>query len=454
MRMGPDSIRIRDTLIATVLAGVVLTAIAVAVNYTVHHAVRESAWHDAEVAARQVGEALRDGRPRRLLPAGSGTPLIQVVDARGAVIAASPAAAAMGVLSTVRPSPAEQVVELTACPARQDGCLLLEAMRVSGRADSAVIYAGRSEPAILSGYWFELTLGLIVAALTALTALATWYMVGRTLRPMSAICSELADITIHDLSRRVPVPRGKQEIARLAETVNETLDRLEYSVEQQRRFSSDASHELRTPIAGLRNQLEAALMHPDDTDMEATLQAMLRDTERLEHIITDLLLLARLGTGSVAVTEPIDLAQLVEAEVRRRSVPINTRLAPGVVVSGIRMQLTRLLANLLDNAERYRESTIDVELGQAAGSAVLSVTDDGPGIPPADRDRVFDRFTRLDTARSRNSGGTGLGLPIAHNIAAAHGGSLRIEDSPTGARFVARLPLAGALQGAAGRKDQ
>ena len=455
MRLRSGSIRIRDTVIATVLSGLVLSAIAVGIELTVRHAVREIAWHDAMNVAREVSAAVREQRLRSPVPAPAEVPLIQVVDARGRVIDASPAAPREEPLSMVRPSAEDGVADLISCPPSGNGCLLLEALRVSEEADSAVIYAGRPEPPILRGYWFEAVLGALVAVLTALTALATWFMVGRTLRPMSGICVELADITISDLSRRVPVPKGENEIARLARTVNDTLDRLEYSAEQQRRFSSDASHELRTPVAALRNQLEVALMHPDDTDMEETLQAMLRDTDRLEDIIADLLLLARLGTTSTAATEPVELAELVSAEVRRREVPINTRLASGLIVNGIRIQLTRLLANLLDNAERYRENTIDVELERAAGQAVLSVTDDGPGIAPEDRDRVFDRFTRLDTARSRDSGGTGLGLPIVHNIAAAHGGSVRVEDSPRGARFVVRLPLAAAETGeGADKKDR
>jgi signal transduction histidine kinase len=349
----------------------------------------------------------------------------------------------MGALSSAWPASTDQFMDLTSCPAAGDGCLLLEAVRVSTDSGSVAVYAGRSEPTILTSNYFEVILAAMVVLLTMLTALATWYMVGRTLRPMTGIRAELADITLTDLTRRVPEPKGGHEIAQLARTVNETLDRLQYSAEQQRRFSADASHELRTPIAGLRSQAEAALLYPDDTDMVDTLEAMLGDLDRLEAIITDLLLLARLGSGTGGeVRESIDLADLVDQEVHRRPMaPIRTKLAPGLSVTGVRMQLVRLLGNLLDNAERHCVDVIDVELTETDGEAVLSVTGDGAGIAPKDRDRIFDRFTRLDAARSRDAGGTGLGLPIAHNIAVAHGGSLRVEDSPRGARFVARLPL-------------
>jgi signal transduction histidine kinase len=432
-------------MIATVLSGLVLTAIATGVDLTVRHAVQESVWHDAFNAAQKVSSAVLEKRLPHTLPADARIPLIQVVDSRGRVIEASPAAKRMRVLSNAWPAATNQFADVTSCSAAVDGCLLLEAVRVSTDTESVVIYAGRSEPTILSSNYLEVILAAMVVLLTMLAALATWYMVGRTLRPMSAICAELADITITDLTRRVPEPRGGHEIAQLAHTVNETLDRLQYSAEQQRRFSADASHELRTPIAGLRSQVEAALLYPDDTDMVDTLEAMLGDIERLEAIITDLLLLARLGSsGGNEVRVSIDLADLVTEEVGRRPMaPIRTELTPGLIVTGVSMQLARLLANLLDNAERHCVDAIDVELVENEGEAVLSVTDDGAGIAPKDRDRIFDRFTRLDAARSRDAGGTGLGLPIAHNVAAAHGGSLRVEDSPQGARFVTRLPLTG-----------
>jgi signal transduction histidine kinase len=242
----------------------------------------------------------------------------------------------------------------------------------------------------------------------------------------------------------VPEPCGIGEIADLARTANETIERLERSVERQRRFASDASHELRTPIAGLRTELESALMYPDDTDLVGALTAALRDTDRLEAIVTDLLLLARLGTGGPVVTEEIDLAEMVstELELRSSSLVVGADLHAGAVVNGVRMQLVRVLDNLLDNAKRHGEGAIDVVVGTHEDQACLMVTDRGQGIPAADRERAFERFTRLDTARAREAGGTGLGLAIARDIAIAHGGTLRIEDCPHGARFVLRLPLA------------
>jgi signal transduction histidine kinase len=307
-----------------------------------------------------------------------------------------------------------------------------------------VIYAGKEKPWVLREYHLGLMLGSGVLLLVTLTALSTWHMVGRTLRPINMIRAQLAEISAADLSRRVPQPYGTGEIAELVRTVNETIERLERSVEQQRRFSSDASHELRTPIAALRAELESALMYPEDSDLVAALTAALRNTDRLEAVITDLLLLARLGTGGGEGAERIDLAEMVatELELRPPSVLVGTDLYSGAVVNGVRIQLLRVLDNLLDNAERYGEGAIDVVVGKHEGWAVLMVTDRGKGIPESDRERVFERFTRLDRDRSRDTGGTGLGLAIARDITTAHGGTLRVEDSPHGARFVLRLPLA------------
>jgi len=279
--------------------------------------------------------------------------------------------------------------------------------------------------------------------LAALVAWITWHVVGRTLGPVEAIRAQLAEISDSDLSRRVPEPPGEDEIAQLARTANATLDRLERAVGRQRQFASDASHELRTPITGLRANLEDASMHPDDNDLRAVVASALRDTDRLESIVTDLLLLARIGTGGTAAQETIDLAELAEAEIARRTfaLKICTELSHGVTVRGVRMQFVRLLGNLLDNAERYADEVVSVEVARVDAGALLTVTDDGPGIAPADRERVFERFTRLDSARSRGTGGTGLGLAIAREIAQAHGGTLRLEDRLRGARFALRLPL-------------
>jgi signal transduction histidine kinase len=279
---------------------------------------------------------------------------------------------------------------------------------------------------------------LLVGALTAATA---WWAVGATLRPVESIRSRLADIACTDLSLRVPTPAEQEEIARLADTTNAFLDRLERSIAQQRQFASDAAHELRTPLSALRLRIEEALLYPGETSPEEALRGTLASAARLESVITDLLLLARLGTCDPIVEHDVDLTALVYTEIARRSaVPIHTQLEEGVIVRGAKPHLSRLLNNLLDNAERHAHARVEVRLHQHEGHTVLTVSDDGAGIPPEHHQRVFDRFVRLDSARSRADGGAGLGLSIARDIALTHNGTLEVEHCSNGARFVFRLP--------------
>ncbi|HXA62858.1 MAG TPA: HAMP domain-containing sensor histidine kinase [Streptosporangiaceae bacterium] len=442
MRMRPQSIRARDTLVATILSALVLTVLAAGSAKQVRQMTQMRLKGDVRQAATQISGARR-GRPfpPGPIPDFGGVDYVQVVNVHGQVVAATRRGAKMPLLSSFRPPPTDRIKTSTVCrPAI--GCLQLAALRMTTAADSDVVYAAVRVPPLMSEHRLELLLLPGVLLLVLLTAIFTWFMVGRTLRPIETISAQLAEISGTDLSRRVPQPSGDDEIARLARTANETLDRLERCVEEQRRFAADASHELRTPITGLRAELESALMYPHETDLLATMRAALRGTDRLETIITDLLLLARLGTGGPQVTERIDLGHLVEVELSQRGasrLAIGADLAAGVMVDGVPMQLARVLGNLLDNAERYGGGIVDVVVCTDGTEAMLMVTDNGPGIARADRERVFQRFTRLDCARSRSAGGTGLGLAIARDIATAHGGTLRIANSPRGARFKLRL---------------
>ncbi|MFF8838242.1 sensor histidine kinase [Streptomyces sp. NPDC015130] len=295
-------------------------------------------------------------------------------------------------------------------------------------------------------YWVALITGVPLVAL--LTGVLVHITAARALRPVEAIRRELADITGQSLDRRVPVPPTDDVIARLAETTNDTLDRLEQSSSRQHQFVADAAHELRSPLAALRAQLETALRHPDSvTEWPEVVAGAAADVVRLQALTDDLLLLAS-HRATAPAGEPVDLAALAEDLVREHEhLPDATGLlltcgtpAAPTLVHGNPTRLERLLRNLLANACRHAETRVEVTVEGDGSWTVLTVTDDGPGIPPADRSRVFDRFTRLDASRTRTSGGAGLGLPIARDIATHHGGTLTIEDSPQGARLVARFP--------------
>ncbi|MFA1539434.1 sensor histidine kinase [Actinomadura monticuli] len=292
--------------------------------------------------------------------------------------------------------------------------------------------------------------GVLVAVTAVLgvvaIALAAWGVrraVARTMLPVERLLAELAELDETALGRRVGVPATGDDAERLAGRVNVLLDRLEASAEQRRAFIADASHELRTPLTGLRTRLELALDDPGG-DIEDTLRHSLDDVDRLHHIVDDLLVLTRLDSGSRRLRERLDLGTLVEAEVARLapSLPTTVKAEPAVLVCGNRRRLGRAVLSLLANAERYAASRIEVEVRADAEEAVVEVHDDGPGIPLADRDRVFERFARLDSARSRDKGGSGLGLPIAREIVIAHGGGLYVAEGAHGARLVLRLPLA------------
>ncbi|MER6008940.1 ATP-binding protein [Nonomuraea angiospora] len=235
-----------------------------------------------------------------------------------------------------------------------------------------------------------------------------------------------------------------KELQELNEQLREAKTYVEQLFDRQRQFAADASHELRTPIAGLRLQVEAAQLHPDDVDLPDLLDHIKGDLDRLENIINDLLLLARPQADTGRILEDVDLTELIKTEATRWADRCNLRLDldPAVTVNADPGEIARLLVNLLNNAQRHATHTVEIRLRRAGEHAELAVTDDGNGIAPGDRERVFRNFVRLDTARSRDRGGAGLGLAIARDIASDHHGTLHIDDSATGgACFVFRIPL-------------
>ncbi|MBP2707178.1 HAMP domain-containing histidine kinase [Microbispora sp. RL4-1S] len=454
VRLVPRSIRGRLTALVTVLAVTLLIPSGIVGALTARQAFANPMWQDARRQATLTAESIRAGRLiDPIVPTVEGVDLVQVVAADHQVLAASSTVAGKPALSTERPSGSEPLRDIETCPKAHTGCLRLAAVRVTPAPSSPVVYAGGPAPGIASVGKFDLLFTVEVAMLLLMTAWGTWKVAGRTLRPVEGIRRDLASINVHDLSTRVPEPSGNDEVARLARTVNSTLSRIEEAKEateraltQQRQFAADASHELRTPLAGLRAQLEEAQMHPGQTDLGELLERALGDVDRLETIISDLLLLARVGARGRAEHCPIDLSELVSDEVGRRAdrIPVRLSLESGIVVSGLAAHLTRLLTNLLDNAQRHARHQVAVAIRRDGAVAELSICDDGTGVPPSQRERIFERFTRLDSARSRDQGGSGLGLAIARDIASAHCGTLVAEESPSGgARFVLRVPIVG-----------
>jgi signal transduction histidine kinase len=282
-----------------------------------------------------------------------------------------------------------------------------------------------------------------VPLLIVFAGLTTYLFAGRALRPVEAIRTQVAAMTEKDLAKRVPVPTARDEVGRLAETMNGMIARLQDAQGVQRRLVADASHELRSPLATIATGLE--LMQNGSVD-RSTVTALRGETERLNRLVDGLILLARADErGLQPRREEVDLDEVAEAERGRPaegSVVAEVRAEP-VRVIGDRGQLGRVVRNLVDNARRHARSRVLVTVRREGDTAVLEVLDDGPGVPPADRARVFERFVRLDDARARSDGGSGLGLAIVAEVVAAHGGSVTVEEGPTGgALFRVRLPAA------------
>jgi signal transduction histidine kinase len=367
---------------------------------------------------------------------------VQLVALDGTVMASSPNLAGAGPLDLAgEPNAIDTIRTVEALPVDDDSFRVLS-RRIDGfgtlHVGTSADIIGESVTALIGG--LAITLPILDIALAALT----WIFVGRTLRPVKAITDEVEAIGATELARRVPHPGTDDEIGRLADTVNRMLARLERANDRQRRFVADASHELRSPLTRLRTSLEVELVDPHDADRG--LRDALGQVIEMQDLTEDLLELARAEEGlDVYRPGPVDLDDVVLRELdrlfARERVGVDRSGLSAAHVRGDRAQLTRLVRNLLDNAERHAESTVRVVLREEGREAVLVVSDDGPGVPSEAVETIFERFGRADWSRTSEIGGAGLGLAIAREIASRHGGSLRLVDVP-GSSFELRIPTA------------
>jgi signal transduction histidine kinase len=315
-------------------------------------------------------------------------------------------------------------------------------MRLSGQrvntpsGEYTVLVGGGSEAVEATARTVALLLAAGAPIIIAVVAAATYWLVHRSLKSVDAIRNRVAEISTSDLAERVPVPTSRDEIAALAVTMNEMLSRLEAGHRAQQRFLGDASHELRSPLATIISGLEAAEVHPELLDAELAINTLLPEAQRMGLLIEDLLLLARADEQSLVLRkEQVLLGDVAEIEVNhaRRDAECTIRTdISSVSVIGDPVAVSRVIRNLVDNAVRHAKSRVDVCVGSRDGDATITVSDDGRGIAPAERARVFERFVRLDSDRARSSGGSGLGLAIVAEIVAAHSGTVTIDDRPGG----------------------
>ncbi|WNE98935.1 HAMP domain-containing sensor histidine kinase [Streptomyces luomodiensis] len=470
MRRVFGSVRARAALGATVVVAVALVAAGIAVLRVLGADLSDQARLKAQMDARGVASKIAAGVGYRALELDESVP-VQVVDDDGRVRAVSEDLEAVtgtgsrSVEPVVAAAPDddgdddsddsggddagsvssdEEYSEGSARIDGETGDYVWAAVEATDRrGEDVTVYAGAplaTERGAVSTVRDAMLIGLPLLLLVV--AAVTWLVTRRALRPVEGIRREMAAITAStDLSRRVPEPGSHDEVARLARTTNETLAALETSVERQRAFVADASHELRSPVASLRTQLEVGAAHPELLDVDGAVE----DVVRLQRLAADLLLLARLDAGERPHGEtPVALDALVREELAQRTadrVPVRGETAP-VAVRGSRGQLARVLGNLVDNAQRHARGGVRVAVRAEGRWAVLEVADDGAGVPEGERERIFERFVRLDDARSRDDGGAGLGLAIARDVVARHGGTLTVGAAPEGgALFQMRLPV-------------
>ena len=424
--------------IGLLVGGVVLVGV---LGQTVHRT--------ADSEARKTAEAMADLADAGVLPdplpvAGDDV-RVQVVDADGRVLAASINADRLVPIlyDDERPAPGQEggvfidggrlgidgPVRVVALPAGGDTVLVAKSLADLTRS-------------------IELLRNVLLIAFPLLVlglALVAWRVVGATLRPVEALRSGAEAITDGARPGTLPVPASHDEINRLAVTLNRMLARLDGARRRQRAFVADAAHELRSPLANMRTQLEVAQHIGDPAEWPAVADDLLADVHRMSRLVDDLLLLAKAddpGAAAPRPTGPIELTGLLKAVGGRYpTVSVSAVDAPLWTV-GDEGELERVVANLLDNAVRHADSSVLLSAALDGGDCVIVVADDGPGVPEADRERVFDRFTRLDDARARDAGGAGLGLSIVRELVRRHGGTVRLADADPGLRVEVRLPAA------------
>ncbi|MEU8661348.1 sensor histidine kinase [Actinoplanes philippinensis] len=488
LRLPPRrlGIRLRSAIAAALVVAVAAVLAGALLLGTARGLLLDSVATTATDRANQVAAALRSGDEAALTaamtPAEPGRTMVQVLDASGRVVRASPAFTAdrpssvsgadrgpsvsggdRGPSAADRP-PAVFVADRPLSALRPEvGRTAWESRRLRGgrHGQFRVLAAAVQTPAGVRTVLVaesmetvdEATRAIVVALLAGMPLLAlvvgvaTFVFVGRTLRPVEAMTHRAATITATNLHARLPVPGSGDEIAALAATMNTMLDRIEVASAAQRRFVADASHELRSPLATIH--ANADLLRAADLEESAgrSVTRIHRESTRLARLVDDLLLLARVDDAALRPRRAeVDLDDLIYAARERVAVERpGLRLDGGVVpvrVIGDADQLHRALRNLVDNAMRHARDRITITLGRSGDQAEIIVGNDGPDIAPPDRERIFDRFVRLDDSRARQDGGTGLGLSIAREIATLHDGALTVDDLAEGAAFRLRLPAA------------
>ena len=459
-RSWSPGIRARTAFVAVLVVGIAAVFVMVGLILTARASLSSEIKFAAEARAQDIALIAKRGSLPEILPGRGEDLLVQVLDGTGKVVASSGSirgqaalvatSVAPGVSRTFRvTSLAESEADVAAGERGTDTRepFLVAVLGVTSSHGPATVLVASSLNAVQQ--LEDVTVPRLAVGLPLLmivVGFTVWLLTGWALRPVEAISSQAEEISASSLASRVPMPPSHDEIGNLAATMNRMLDRLEASATAQKRFIADASHELKSPGASIHTMLDVARQNPPE-DLSPLLDDLSAEDARLERLLGDLLTLARFDENSTqASREDVDLDDVVFREARSASRSPNI----SVDVSGVhptRLQadlgsVESLVRNLVENATRHARSTVWVAVHEVSGEAVLTVSDDGPGIAPEDRERVFDRFVRLDSARTRDDGGTGLGLAVCLALAHSAGGEIRVaEPLRGGATFEVRLPL-------------
>ncbi len=448
-----SSVRGRSVVAATVVVGAALVVGATLLLVLLQRTLIANVEGEAIGRARDVAALVRTDGVEELATVLVDTTrteqVIQVVDSSDQVVAASTPRAQSQPLTTIRPTTGTVVPLQTSRIALLDRdssfVVVVTSVDRAGASYRVIVAESiRAQQNSVGTVLFLLLLG--VPVMLALVGLASWSLVGRALRPVERIRAQVARIgSTGKLDERVPQPATHDEVARLAETMNDMLGTLESTRNAQRRFIADAGHELRSPVASIAAVLDVSRADSGGSTLAELTPVLEAETARMGHLVENLLLLAGVDElGTSLKVEDVDLDEIIDAEVLRlRARPdlTITHSAHPVRIQGDRNRLAQVVANLGDNAARHARAVVRLSALREGADAVIRVEDDGPGIPAAERRHVFERFVRLDDSRQRISGGSGLGLSIVRELVAAHGGTVDIGDAPDGGcRVEVRLP--------------
>ncbi|WP_371402735.1 HAMP domain-containing histidine kinase [Kribbella sp. NBC_00662] len=442
-RLRRASVRSRSTAAAVVVVAIAMALGAAVLLLLLQRAlittVSDAADGRAADVSSQVAEDGVTALSTDLAKTTRATQIIQVLDSSGRIVAASSARAETTALTQLRPAAdtiqRAEVGEMPLLDDDHDYLVVARGVEYAGQTYTVVVASSiqtqRDTVATVTQY---LAIGFPVLLLVV--GAAGWMLTGRALGPVERIRKRVQGIESSDLTERVPVPPTDDEIARLAATMNEMLDRLQAGQATQRRFVADASHELRSPLSTVAAGLDVIAPSARGQAWEDLHQLMRGEAERMRRLVENLLLLAKADDAALPMQRAeVDLDDLVDTEVLRLRSGDRLKVVADVQpvrVHGDPLRLGQLIRNLVENAALAAHTTVRLSTTERDGCAVLTIEDDGDGIPEADRRRVFERFVRLDASRARSSGGSGLGLSIVQEIIKAHDGTVTLTAAPAG----------------------